>query len=170
MLHSIAEIPDALNSSFTINNRVFKQVTWTYKVHRVHIPASCSNSWFQHLKRDKVFHSSSNLNLQYIFFSKINSQIISTIITKYHFYEHSQFYGENNLPEMTDILLDPCSSLAILSASSISNIPNPWCWNFVGSLALTGTTEPYTCNSRTIDTPPTNSGLWSDDTLFMLYA
>ena len=37
---------------------------------------------------------------------------------------------------MTDILLDPCSSLAILSASSMSSMPKPWCWNFVGSLAL----------------------------------
>lgn len=31
-------------------------------------------------------------------------------------------------PEITASLLDPCSSLAILSASSISIIPKPWKW------------------------------------------
>jgi len=31
------------------------------------------------------------------------------------------------IPEMTEILLEPCSSFAILSASSISSIPKP-CW------------------------------------------
>jgi hypothetical protein len=29
-------------------------------------------------------------------------------------------------PDITAILLDPCSSRAILSASSISNVPNPY--------------------------------------------
>jgi len=51
-------------------------------------------------------------------------------------------YTELLVPEITEIFTDPCSSFAILSASSMSNIPNPWCWNFVGSRALTGTTLP----------------------------
>ena len=29
-----------------------------------------------------------------------------------------------------------------------------WCWNLLGLRALTGTTLPYTCSSRTIDTLP----------------
>ena len=32
---------------------------------------------------------------------------------------------EDNVPDITTILLEPCSSLAILSASSINNIPKP---------------------------------------------
>lgn len=32
---------------------------------------------------------------------------------------------ENNVPDITTILLEPCSSFAILSASSINNIPKP---------------------------------------------
>lgn len=34
-----------------------------------------------------------------------------------------------------------------------------WCWNFEGSRLLTGTTLPYTCSSRTMETPPFSSGL-----------
>lgn len=33
-----------------------------------------------------------------------------------------------------------------------------WCWNLLGSLAWTGTTLPYTCNSRTIEQPSLSSG------------
>ena len=60
---------------------------------------------------------------------------------------------------MTLILLAPCSSLAIRSASSMRRVPKPWCWNLVGSRALTGTTLPYTCSSLTIDTPLCNNQL-----------
>lgn len=38
-------------------------------------------------------------------------------------------YHEVGSPEITASLLDPCSSLAILSASSISIIPKPWKWS-----------------------------------------
>jgi len=77
-----------------------------------------------------------------------------------------------NTPDITAIRPDPCSSLAIRLASSMSNVPMPcdaipsarrpfekrrkltWCWNFFGSLEWTGAAVPYTCNSLTRLQPP----------------
>lgn len=67
--------------------------------------------------------------------------------------------NQNCVPEMTAILVEPCSSRAMRSASSMRSMPKPWCWKRVGSLALTGTTLPYTCSSRTMEQcPPASSG------------
>lgn len=48
------------------------------------------------------------------------------------------------MPEMTASFLLPCSSRAIRSASSMSSVPIPWCWNRVGLRECNGTAVPYT--------------------------
>ena len=65
---------------------------------------------------------------------------------------------QHHLPEMTAILSEPCSSRAMRAASSMRSMPKPWCWNLDGSRAWTGMAVPYTCNSRTMETWPCNSG------------
>ena len=72
-------------------------------------------------------------------------------------------------PEMTAIFALPCSSRAILSASSINNMPNPLCWYPDALKPWTATAAPYTCNSLTIETPPAdvNSGLKVESESFL---
>lgn len=107
--------------------------TCSYTVHRARTQAVDSSLESQHLQTDYIPISVCDGDLE---------------VTR-------RVYDD--IPEIIASFMLPCSSLAIRSASSINNVPKPWCWNFVGSLPCTGTAVPYTCSSLTILVPPQSS-------------
>lgn len=78
-------------------------------------PASCNSLGYQHLKVfivPLILHSSQQIRIQ--------------LKTANKTFESPNEEKKNYSPEMTANLMLPCSSLAIRSASSISNVPKPY--------------------------------------------